>query len=237
MCLHTGCVCRHRGSTLSLAGPHSNSCTHDCRRDRWLVSLNPNDANSYRSFAPILETTKARLPQLDPATQLYVAEVKPNLFYVSEGIYQSAFLKTGAGVIIFDAPPSFAAKLPEIIKQRAPNEVVKYLVYSHGHTDHVGGSSAFNGIENLQVVAPLIVAESIEELENPGILPPTVTFQDEYSFSLGGERVELKSSAYHSEDTDVYIYLPQQNFLMAIDTIVPGYVPFMDFAYTADLGE
>ena len=73
-----------------------------------VVSLNPNDANSYRSFAPILETTKARLPQLDPATQLYVAEVKPNLFYVSEGIYQSAFLKTGAGVIIFDAPPSFA---------------------------------------------------------------------------------------------------------------------------------
>ena len=115
--------------------------------------------------------------------------------------------------------------------------MVKYLVYSHGHTDHVGGASAFNGIPKLEVVAPLIVAESIKELENPGILPPTVTFQGEYNFSLGGEKIELKSSAYHSEDTDVYIYLPKQKFLMAVDTIVPGYVPFMDFAYTADLGE
>ena len=118
------------------------------------VSLNPEDANSYRSFTPELEKTIARIPQLDPETQLYVEEVKPNLFYVTEGIYQSAFLKTGAGVIVFDAPPSFAHKLPEVIKQHAPNEAIKYLVYSHGHADHVGGASVFGDIQGLQVVAP-----------------------------------------------------------------------------------
>jgi len=67
------------------------------------VSLNPKDVNSYRSFAPELEKTIARMPKLDPETQLYVKEVKPNLFYVTGGVYQSAFLKTGAGVIVFDA--------------------------------------------------------------------------------------------------------------------------------------
>ena len=41
------------------------------------VSLNPEDANSYRSFAPELKKTLARVPQLDPETQLYVsAEAK-----------------------------------------------------------------------------------------------------------------------------------------------------------------
>ena len=202
-----------------------------------VVSLNPKDANSYRSFAPILEKNKARIPQLDPVTQLFVKEVKPSLFYVTEGIYQSAFLKTGAGVIVFDAPPSFAAKLPEIIKQHAPNEAIKYLVYSHGHTDHVGGASAFSDIQDLQVVALLKVAENIKERGNPGILPPTITFQNQYNFSLGGEKVELKSASFHSEDADVFIYLPKQKFIMAVDTITPGEAPFMDFGATVDIGE
>lgn len=202
-----------------------------------VVSLNLIDSNSYRSFAPELEKTNARLPQFDPETQLYVEEVKPNLFYVTGGIYQSAFLKTGAGVIVFDAPPSFAHKLPEVINQHAPNEAIKYLVYSHGHADHVGGASAFSDIQGLQVVAPTEVAESIKEGGNPGILPPTVTFQDQYNFSLGGEKVELKSASFHSEDVDVLIYLPKQKFIMAVDTITPGEAPFMDFGATADVGE
>ena len=201
------------------------------------VSLNPEDANSYRSFAPELEKTIARIPQLDPETQLYVEEVKPNLFYVTEGIYQSAFLKTGAGVIVFDAPPSFAHKLPEVIKQHAPNEAIKYLVYSHGHADHVGGASVFGDIQGLQVVAPTEVAESIKEGGNPSILLPTISFQDQYNFSLGGEKVELKSASFHSEDVDVLIYLPKQKFIMAVDTITPGEAPFMGFGATADIGE
>ena len=135
-----------------------------------VVSLDPKDANSYRSFALELEKTIARKPRLDPETQLYVEEVKPNLFYVTGGVYQSAFLKTGAGVIVFDAPPSFGHKLPEVIKQHAPNEAIKYLVYSHGHADHVGGASAFSDIQGLQVVAPTEVAGSIKEGGNPGIL-------------------------------------------------------------------
>lgn len=202
-----------------------------------VISLDPKEPNSYRSFAPILEKTKTRKPELDPVTQLYVEEVKPNLFYITDGIYQSAFLKTGEGVIILDAPPSFAAKLPEVIEQHAPNQEIKYLVYSHGHADHVGGAGVFSNIRGLQVVAPLKVAENIREGKHPGILPPTNTFQDQYRFSLGGEKVELKTAAFHSEDADAFIYLPKQKFIMAVDTITPGEAPFMNFGATADIGK
>lgn len=202
-----------------------------------VVSLNPEDTNSYLSFNPELGKTIARMPQLDPETQLHVEEVKPNLYYVTEGVYQSAFLKTGAGVIVFDAPPSFAHKLPQVIKQHSPNVPIKYLVYSHGHSDHVGGASAFSNIQDLQVVAPLKIAESIKSRGNPDILPPTITFQDQYNFSLGGEKVKLKSASFHSEDEDVFIYLPKQKFIMAVDTITPGEAPFMNFGVTADIGE
>lgn len=201
------------------------------------VKFNPEDSNSYRSFAPELPKTIARIPKLSPETQLYVKEVKSNLFYVTGGVYQSAFLRTKAGVIVFDAPPTFAHKLPRVIKEHAPNEPIKYLVYSHGHTDHVGGASVFSDTQDLQVIAPLKVAENIKLRGNPNILPPTITFHDQYNFSLGGEKVELKSASFHSEDEDVFIYLPKQKFIMAVDTITPGEAPFMDFGVTEDVGE
>ena len=106
-----------------------------------VISLDPNHANSYRAFAPELPETLARVPQLDPETQLYVEEIEPNLFYVTGGIYQSAFLKTDEGVVILDAPPSFAHKLPAVIAENAPGVPITHLVYSHGHTDHVGGAA------------------------------------------------------------------------------------------------
>lgn len=202
-----------------------------------VVSLDPDDANYYRRFSPELPKTLSRVPQLDPETQLYVEEVKPDLFYVTEGIYQSAFLRTGQGVIVLDAPPSFAHKLPEAIKKHASIEPIKYLVYSHGHADHVGGASVFGEVQNLHIVAPKLIAEAIKEKGNPDILQPTVTFDDQYDFSLGDEKVELKTASFHSEDTDVIVYLPKQKFIMAVDTITPGEAPFMNFGATAYLGE
>ncbi|VAV89653.1 hypothetical protein MNBD_ALPHA07-1764 [hydrothermal vent metagenome] len=46
----------------------------------------------------------AWMPQIDPQTGLYVEEAKPGLFYVTEGVYQSAFLVTDTGITLFDAP-------------------------------------------------------------------------------------------------------------------------------------
>jgi glyoxylase-like metal-dependent hydrolase (beta-lactamase superfamily II) len=184
-----------------------------------------------------LEKTLARMPQLDPETGVYVEEVKPNLFYVTGGIYQSAFLKTGEGVIVFDAPPSFAHQLPAIIAEHAPDVPITHLVYSHGHTDHVGGASVFGEIEDLQVVAPVKVAASIAEEGAPTILRPTMTYEEQYDLTVGGEKVELKTASFHAEDEDAIIYLPEQKFLIAVDTVTTGEVPFMNFGATADVGE
>ena len=200
------------------------------------VGFDPEDVNSFRSFAPELEKTLARTPQLDPETQLYVEEVKPNLFYVTGGIYQSAFLRTVEGVIVFDAPPSFAHKLPAVIAEHAPDAPITHLVYSHGHADHVGGASVFGDIRDLEVVAPVEVARSIAEEGAPTILPPTITYEEQYELTVGGEEVELKTASYHAEDADAIIYLPRQKFLMAVDTITTGEAPFMNFGAIADAG-
>lgn len=200
------------------------------------VSMDRDAPNSYLTFAPELPQTVARMPQLDSATGLHVREVKPNLFFVTDGIYQAGFVRTGEGIIVFDAPRSFAQKLPGVIAQHAGSEPVKYLLYSHSHADHVGGSTAFKGVAGLKIVAPASVAEAIQREGHPGILAPNVTFADEYSFSLGREVVEIKTAYFHSENADAIIYLPRQKFIVAVDTITPGDVPYANFGSTSRFG-
>src|SRR6185295_14619380 len=48
----------------------------------------------------------------------YVGRVERNLYWVTDGTYQSAFLTTRDGVVLFDAPPTIGSNI-----QRAVDEI------------------------------------------------------------------------------------------------------------------
>ncbi len=200
------------------------------------ISLDESHPNAFRHFRPELPETLARMPTIDPETGLHVSAIEPGFFYVTDGIYQGAFLVTGDGVVVFDAPPSFAARLPRAIARHAPGRPIRYLVYSHAHFDHIGGAAAFSGVTDLTVIAHEDVARAIAAKGRPGILAPTLTFEGDYVLSVGGETVRMAPASFHAEDTDTILYLPNQKVLMAVDTISAGEVPFMNFGATADVG-
>jgi hypothetical protein len=60
-------------------------------------------------FAPLLPQVKARAWAVDPQKGYAVRELTPGLFMITDGGYQSIFATTGNGVVLFDAPPSFAS--------------------------------------------------------------------------------------------------------------------------------
>ena len=78
----------------------------------------------------------------------YVGLVERNLYWVTDGVYQSAFLTTDDGVVLFDAPPSIGGNLRRAVDEiAAANGVtnrVTHLVYSHHHDDHTGAASLFS---------------------------------------------------------------------------------------------
>ena len=58
-------------------------------------------------YAPVPSTA------LGPALNehgYFVGRVERNLFWVTDGTYQSAFLTTPDGVVLFDAPPTMPAR-------------------------------------------------------------------------------------------------------------------------------
>ena len=49
----------------------------------------------------------------------YVGRVERNLYWVTDGVYQSAFLTTDDGVVLFDAPPSIGGNLRRAVDEIA----------------------------------------------------------------------------------------------------------------------
>jgi glyoxylase-like metal-dependent hydrolase (beta-lactamase superfamily II) len=138
---------------------------------------------------------------------------------------------TDEGVIVFDAPASFGRSLPSAIA-KVTDRPVKMLVYSHIHKDHLGGSVAFKDVKDLRIVALDTVADFLREMKDPERLLPNDTFPSQRTLTLGGKTVELVRRSYHSNDGDLFIFIPHAKFLMAVDSVTPGYAPFQGFDLT-----
>lgn len=199
------------------------------------ISSNADHPDSFRHFAPELPAMRERAARINTEFGLHVSEIEPGLFFVTDMIYQSAFLVTDEGVVVFDAPPSFGEGLRAAIEMSAPGVPITHLVQSHKHADHNGGGQTFADIEGLTVIGAQASADSLADNPLRGVLTPTETFEGALSMTVGGIPIELQTAGFHANDTDVIIYLPDQEFLMAVDTITPGEAPFMNFGATADL--
>src|ERR1700745_168000 len=103
------------------------------------------DTSQLPDYAPIPE--RALGPALN--TQgYYVGRVEGNLYWVTDGAYQSAFLTTKDGVVLFDAPPSIGRNIQRAVDEiAAANGVtnkITPLVSSRHHADPIGASSLFD---------------------------------------------------------------------------------------------
>jgi glyoxylase-like metal-dependent hydrolase (beta-lactamase superfamily II) len=184
----------------------------------------------------------APIPQsaLGPALNdqgYYVGQVERNLYYVTDGVYQSAFLTTRDGVVVFDAPPTIGGNLrravDEIAAANGVRNTVTHFVYSHHHDDHGGAASLFDG----DVIR--IGHEETRRLllrDNNSNRPvPEVTFADRYTLEVGGERVELAWRGPNHTPDNIYIHFPDHDTLMFIDVVNAGWVPIYNVNLSEDV--
>src|SRR5258708_12424817 len=107
--------------------------------------MGATDTSRLPDYAPIPD--RALGPALN-AQGYYVGRVEGNLYWVTDGAYQSGFLTTKDGVVLFDAPPSIGRNIQravdEIASANGVSNKITHLVYSHHHADHIGASSLFD---------------------------------------------------------------------------------------------
>jgi glyoxylase-like metal-dependent hydrolase (beta-lactamase superfamily II) len=166
----------------------------------------------------------------------YVGRVERNLYWVTDGVYQSAFLTTADGVVLFDAPPSIGGNLRRAVAEIAaangvPNTVT-HLVYSHHHADHAGAASLF---ENVVRVGHEETRRLLLRDNDPARPAPEVTFADRYTLEVGGERVELAWHGPNHSPDNIFIHFPGHDALMMIDVVNAGWVPIYNLNLSEDV--
>ncbi|WP_089098449.1 MBL fold metallo-hydrolase [Streptomyces hyaluromycini] len=167
----------------------------------------------------------------------YVGRVQRNLYWVTDGDYQAAFLTTRDGVVLFDAPPTIGHNLQravdEIAAANGTSNKVTHIVHSHHHSDHVGASGLFG-----RHVVRIGHEENRRLLlrdNNPNKPAPDITFADRYTLHVGGERVELAYHGTNHAPDNIYIRFPHHDTLMLVDITIPGWAPFGALNYSEDI--
>ena len=167
----------------------------------------------------------------------YVGQVERNLYWVTDGVYQSAFLTTSDGVVLFDAPPSIGGNLRRAVDEvAAANGVsnrVTHLVYSHHHADHGAAASLFGG--DVVRVGHEETRRLLLRDADPARPVPEVTFTDTHTLEVGGERAELAWHGPNHSPDNIYIHFPDHDTLMFIDVVNAGWVPIYNLNLSEDV--
>jgi glyoxylase-like metal-dependent hydrolase (beta-lactamase superfamily II) len=157
----------------------------------------------------------------------YVGQVDGNLYWVTDGIYQSAFLTTHDGVVLFDAPPSIGHNLQravdEIAMANGVSNRVTHLIYSHHHADHAGASIIFG--KNVVRIGHEETRRLLLRDDDPARPAPEETFQDHRILEIGNERIYLAWYGSNHSPDNIYIHLPDHDTFMLVDVINSGWAP------------
>ena len=190
---------------------------------------------SIESYAPVLEKTLKRSIEIDPQKGYAIQEVKPNIYVLTDGIWQSAAIVTSEGVVLIDAPESFGKNIRKAVAE-VTNQPIVTLIYTHAHLDHIGGSEYLKNIPNLEIIALEGVADFLREKNDPKRLLPTRTFAGAYLLRKGDKQIDLSNPLnFHSDEGDVFVSIAKDKFLMVIDVLAPGYVPFKNLDISSNI--
>jgi glyoxylase-like metal-dependent hydrolase (beta-lactamase superfamily II) len=171
-------------------------------------------------------------PAIDPAKGYRLQDLGKGLYMITDNAYQSMFLVYDRGVVVIDAPPGYAAHIPQAIAE-VSDKPITHIIYSHSHIDHIGGAKALGG--NPVIIAQEETLRLLKRSADPNRPLPTVTFSDKYTLRVGNQVLELSYHGNAHEPGNIFIYAPAQRVLMVVDVVFPGWMPWRRFALAQDI--
>jgi glyoxylase-like metal-dependent hydrolase (beta-lactamase superfamily II) len=171
------------------------------------------------ALAAIIGTAVAHA---QPAAQPTFATttIADNVYMFRYEGHQAMFVVTSEGVIATDPisenRPVAAAYLAEIRKvTQAP---IRYVIYSHGHADHIAGGKPFKDAGAI-FVAHRLAKESLARMNRADIVPVDETVDDKRTITLGGTEVELLYVGKNHSDNTLVVRLPRERIIFTVDFI------------------
>ncbi|RJQ75534.1 MAG: MBL fold metallo-hydrolase [Desulfobacteraceae bacterium] len=167
----------------------------------------------------------------------------PDVYIARIPIANASWVATSDGVVVIDT--LLFPHLGRIMKKRIAETCgqVKYVIYTHGHKDHIGGAIGF--LED----SPIIIGQRLlpERLEKYRLLnahgsrissvqfnipernrsaeayvEPSLLYDEEMQFRLGDKTFELFHARGETDDT-TWVYVPEIQAAFVGDLIISGF--------------
>jgi len=158
-------------------------------------------------------------------------QVKENLYRHTNGtlpaLHSGLVLITKEGAIVIDPALTQAAIWLNAEIKKQFNVPVKYVILTHAHYDHAGGSQIFQQ----QGAKVIIQKNGLEPIigEKLPVAVPDIVYDKEMSITLGGETVLIKHIApSHSNSMSVVLF-PKYKALQLTDVGESRTMPYNDF--------
>lgn len=146
--------------------------------------------------------------------------------------------------LIDDQFAPLTEKINEAIKS-VGGESPKFLINTHYHGDHTGGNENF-GKQGTLIFSHDNVRERLQNgsfisefnMKLEPVAPaglPVVTFSEDISFYLNGERVHAIHVPHSHTDGDSFIHFSLANVIHAGDIVFNGFYPFIDVSHGGSL--
>lgn len=160
-----------------------------------------------------------------------LTQVKGNLYRHTNGtlpsLHSGLVLVTKEGAIVIDPALTQAAKwLNEEIKKRF-HVPVKYVILTHAHYDHAGGSQIFQE-DGAKVIVQKNGLEPIIGERLP-VAVPDILFDKQLTITLGGERVVIDHIAPSHSNSMAVVRFPDYKAMQLTDIGESRTMPYNDF--------
>jgi len=173
---------------------------------------------------------RAQTPPLFATTKVDGCE---NVYIFRYVRHQSMFVVTPEGVIATDPiglrRPAAKAYIEEI--QKITKAPIKYVIYSHGHFDHIAGGQPFTDLGAI-FVAHKNAKARIEALKRPDVVVPDEVVDTERTMALGDTTLELIYVGKNHSDSTLVMRLAKEKIIFTVDWIPLETVPFRAMADT-----
>ena len=161
-----------------------------------------------------------------------VREIRDGLYWLSDGAYNTLFVVSTAGVIAVDPLPTLGDKYLAAVAS-VTRQPITHIIYSHAHTDHIGGASVFP--KSAIIVAQRETAATLARLQDPRRPLPTEVFDTSKTLKVGNQTLQLDYKGINHDAGNIFIYAPRQRVLMLVDVVYPGYAPYPGLGIAVDI--
>ncbi|MFZ6873838.1 MBL fold metallo-hydrolase [Undibacterium sp. Di27W] len=125
---------------------------------------------------------------------LRATQIAPGTYRVdgSESGYHTGFSVGSHSVAIYDAPinTTEAAKVKALIEQTAPGRKLAYIVLSHTHRDHIGGTPSY-AQEGVQILTGKDGKLAVERQLGQPVASKVVEVTEQRELDLGGRSIRI----------------------------------------------